>query len=107
MDEFMSVTGVDMDGARMYLDMTDGDPSAASALYFSMSEGGPATPSMFEGGRAASGPNLALPSLVSELETLVWGTTRPIPSSWREQSLTFEDDLCLPQHKNGPCGVLA
>ena len=91
-----AMTGLPAAEATGFLEMAGGDLDSAIALFFSMQDGSAPAP-----GPAVLGWD------APEWYSLVWEQpSEQVPDAWLKQGLAFEG-IGLPQHKNGPCGVLA
>lgn len=94
----------------MYIEMAGGDIENAISLYFSMSEGGGGGDFPMNDASPPAPPPSASSS--PALSALFGTSSSPLPESWTDQSLTFNDQSCnfplgLKQLRNGPCGALA
>ena len=113
-EEFAAVTGVDLETARMYLEMSGQQLDSAVMLYFSMNETSStnATASSTEATQERDGwPHEVMSFLFARSEGKC-----AVPEAWllqglqtsRPQELQGEfSQLSILQHRNGPCGVLA
>eukprot|EP00658_Telonema_sp_P-2_P032721 TRINITY_DN24155_c0_g1_i1.p1 TRINITY_DN24155_c0_g1~~TRINITY_DN24155_c0_g1_i1.p1 ORF type:complete len:506 (+),score=93.11 TRINITY_DN24155_c0_g1_i1:185-1702(+) len=97
--QLVDMLGMSLDEATNFLDMAGGDVEAAMNLYFSMMN--------------EAGPDPMLTQQVPGFDApewwgLVWPDQKPPPESWAQQGLRLDPEMFgIPQHKNGPCGVLA
>ena len=99
-DQLAEMTGMGADEAASFMEMAGGDLESAMGLYFSMMDDGGAAPAPAD-----------VPAGLADAPDwyrLVWPELQPVPESWANQGLEFSaDTFGIPQHKNGPCGVLA